>query len=73
MFQPSTKSFKPVTNKPKIVKKYECSDLYNCCNCGGENCGCGGCFSCNACPTCIDNQDLPDGEELPCELLNCEW
>lgn len=29
-----------------------CGDIYNCCNCGGENCGCGGCAYCNACGYC---------------------
>lgn len=30
----------------------ECSDLYNCCDCGGNACGCRYCFSCNACDSC---------------------
>jgi hypothetical protein len=33
--------------------KNKCEDLYNCCNCGGDDCGCGGCFSCNACIVCL--------------------
>ena len=33
--------------------KYKCEDLYNCCDCGGDDCGCGGCFSCNACIVCL--------------------
>lgn len=24
---------------------YNCNYLYNCCDCGGEECGCNGCFS----------------------------
>ncbi|MFL7013635.1 hypothetical protein [Enterovibrio norvegicus] len=31
-----------------------CSDNYNCCDCGGHNCGCAYCFSCHACPHCLD-------------------
>lgn len=33
---------------------YSCSDTYNCCDCGGNNCGCRGCFSCNACEVCLN-------------------
>lgn len=33
--------------------KYDCSELYNCCDCGGNDCGCGYCFSCNACENCL--------------------
>ena len=34
-----------------------CEDLYNCCDCGGEGCGCAYCFSCNACDSCKDESD----------------
>ncbi|USD58939.1 hypothetical protein J4N45_10395 [Vibrio sp. SCSIO 43140] len=34
-----------------------CSDHYNCCDCGGENCGCRYCFSCNACHECLGDDD----------------
>lgn len=30
----------------------DCNSGYSCCDCGGEGCGCGGCFSCNACEAC---------------------
>lgn len=30
----------------------DCSELYNCCDCGGNNCGCAYCWSCNACDEC---------------------
>lgn len=29
-----------------------CRNLFNCCDCGGEGCGCHYCFSCNACDYC---------------------
>lgn len=28
-------------------------EMYNCCDCGGTDCGCGYCFSCNACDDCL--------------------
>lgn len=31
-----------------------CTDHYNCCDCGGADCGCRYCFSCNACQKCRD-------------------
>lgn len=36
-----------------------CSTDFNCCDCGGVNCGCAYCFSCNACDVCnpTDNDD----------------
>lgn len=34
--------------------KLTCEDLYNCCDCGGVECGCPYCWSCNACDTCKD-------------------
>lgn len=32
---------------------YSCSELYDCCNCGGSGCGCAYCFSCHACEYCL--------------------
>jgi hypothetical protein len=29
-----------------------CSDLFTCCDCGGIECGCPYCWSCNACDAC---------------------
>lgn len=29
-----------------------CERLFDCCNCGGHDCGCRYCFPCNACPVC---------------------
>ncbi len=31
----------------------KCSEMYNCCHCGGADCGCGYCFSCKACEHCL--------------------
>ena len=37
-----------------------CHEIYNCCDCGvrddDRGCGCRGCFSCNACEECL-NED----------------
>lgn len=34
----------------------DCGDMYNCCDCGGSDCGCGGCWSCNACEDCLNEE-----------------
>jgi len=34
-----------------------CEDYYNCCDCGGNDCGCRYCWSCNACEFCLNNDD----------------
>ena len=31
-----------------------CSEHYNCCDCGGNKCGCRYCFSCSACQACLE-------------------
>lgn len=31
---------------------HDCSTLYDCCDCGDNECGCAYCWSCNACETC---------------------
>ena len=31
---------------------HTCSELFNCCDCGGAGCGCYYCWSCNACDEC---------------------
>lgn len=33
-------------------EKYTCFEIYNCCSCGGNGCGCAYCFDCNACDEC---------------------
>lgn len=43
-----------------------CSDHYNCCDCGGNECGCAYCFSCHACEYCRS------GEGEHCELISDE-
>lgn len=37
----------------------ECESLYNCCDCGGNECGCRYCFSCNACERCLSEDGCP--------------
>ena len=32
-----------------------CERLYNCCDCGGNDCGCACCWSCNACEFCLND------------------
>lgn len=38
-----------------------CEEIYNCCDCGGEDeeygCGCRYCWSCNACDDCIEQRE----------------
>ena len=36
---------------------HTCSDLYNCCDCGGNDCGCAYCWSCNACEICKQERE----------------
>lgn len=35
-------------NAPEMT----CDVMFNCCDCGGNDCGCGYCFSCHACAVC---------------------
>lgn len=30
----------------------DCTYMYDCCNCGGADCGCAYCFDCKACDHC---------------------
>lgn len=32
-----------------------CGEAFNCCDCGGGDCGCRYCFSCNACDACLED------------------
>jgi hypothetical protein len=34
-----------------------CEKMYNCCDCGGNECGCSYCWSCNACDICLDHDN----------------
>lgn len=36
--------------------KKTCTALFNCCDCGGNECGCIECFSCNACEYCLEDE-----------------
>jgi hypothetical protein len=35
-----------------------CNSHYDCCDCGGNDCGCGYCFSCNCCELCRIECDM---------------
>jgi hypothetical protein len=39
-------------------KQYDCGDMFNCCDCGNpeDGCGCSYCFSCNACEECLNEE-----------------
>ena len=37
-------------------KQADCHNLYNCCDCGGNECGCPSCFSCKACEFCLNEE-----------------
>lgn len=45
--------------------KDSCFEYYNCCDCGGAECGCRYCFSCKACDSCMKNQE--DDGDRDCE------
>lgn len=34
----------------------QCHSLFNCCDCGGNECGCSYCFSCKACDFCLKEE-----------------
>ena len=38
----------------KLIKNeiYTCGELYNCCSCGDNGCGCAYCYDCKACENC---------------------
>ena len=55
-----------------IVKKTDdCSAYYTCCDCGGNECGCAYCWSCNACESCL-NADEDDNSNYS-KNINCEY
>lgn len=37
---------------PMDPKQRDCGDLYDCCSCGGNDCGCPYCYDCHACEEC---------------------
>jgi hypothetical protein len=43
--------------------QHDCYYMYDCCDCGGNDCGCPYCWSCNACDNC------KEGNGRKCELL----
>lgn len=45
---------KDCENITESNKSMDCEELYNCCDCGGNDCGCPYCWSCNACESCKD-------------------
>lgn len=34
-----------------------CEEILTCCDCGGNDCGCIYCWSCNACEDCLNSED----------------
>ena len=36
-----------------------CERLFDCCSCGGHDCGCRYCFDCNACDACRNETGEP--------------
>lgn len=46
----------------------DCSVLFNCCSCGGNDCGCAYCFDCNACASCKEYEK--DDINQKCENVN---
>lgn len=45
--------------KPKAKPKTDCSTLFNCCDCGGADCGCAYCASCRYCENCYEDNGEP--------------
>lgn len=39
------------------IQGYTCDELFNCCDCGGNDCGCPYCWSCNACRVCKEDSE----------------
>lgn len=44
-------------------EKCNCSYYYDCCDCGGYDCGCAYCWSCNACEDCLNDEDDDEDQE----------
>lgn len=34
-----------------------CEKLFDCCDCGGKDCGCGYCWACKACENCYEGNE----------------
>ena len=41
----------------EVIIMLNCEDMYDCCDCGGSDCGCVYCWSCNACENCLAGND----------------
>lgn len=41
-----------------------CERMFDCCDCGGNDCGCCYCFSCNACDSCLCDDDNCENENI---------
>ena len=53
-----------------------CDDFYNCCDCGTDDnengCGCAYCWSCNACESCLNDDDDNYGINQNCEFIQVD-
>ena len=49
-----------------------CNELFDCCDCGGNDCGCPACWSCHCCESCEDytDWDSTDNKNPNCENAN---
>jgi len=47
----------------------DCNSYYDCCDCGGNDCGCAYCWSCKACDNCKEyhSDDNNSGVNKDCE------
>jgi len=54
-----------IPNQGVPMSQSTCEHIYNCCDCGGNQCGCRYCWSCNACDTCLNHDN--DWETPACE------
>lgn len=41
-----------------------CERIFDCCSCGGNDCGCGYCWDCNACDSCKYDEGICDFEKI---------
>jgi len=39
-----------------VKENFDCERKFNCCDCGGNECGCAYCWSCNACENCLSEE-----------------
>ena len=58
-----------------IVKKTDdCGSYYTCCDCGDSDsgCGCAYCWSCNACESCLNDEEDRSTNNHNCEFIQVE-